>query len=275
MHGERKSLDYNSIDYIHSLSKHVNSIYFSREIHDTDYGYYLFSKFSKTKDKHFLLKEHSDISSMEGEIVTNEKLKGFSKSIEILYDFEEIFNRDLYPNKKKYQNRIKSPLTLASKLGILVNVATIADLQDITDLHTQWVKMKLSDPRVHQITFSKKRYINCVELCIENPDYVCLTFTNTDKTELYGCRVLAKHNDILFDLAFFNKFWEVSQLSESLNVISMQYLQSKKFRYLNTGLASGTLKDYKKQYPHHEVYVFRTNQKLELTSDPTSIFDFF
>jgi hypothetical protein len=263
-------MDYNSIDYIHSLSKYVNSVYFSKEINDTDYGYYLFSKFSKTKDKHFLLSENYDISSLEGEIVSKVKRSGFSKSIEILYDFEEIFNRDLYSNKKKYQNRIKSPLTLASKMGILVSVATSDDLQNINDLHTQWVKQKLSDPRVHQITFSKKRYINCVELCIDDPNYECLIFTNADKSELYGCRVLAKHNDILFDLAFFNKFWEVSQLSEALNVISMQYLQSKKYRYLNTGLASGTLKDYKKQYPHYEVQVFRTNQKLE----SISIYDF-
>lgn len=266
MPGGHDLTDYNGIDFIHSLSKHVNSVYFSKNISDTSYGYYLFSKFSKTKDKHFLLKEHCDIGNLDGEIVSNIKHTGFSKSIEILYDFDELFNRELYANRKKYQNRIKSPLTLAEKMGILVSVASPSDLQEIRDLHTQWVEKKLSDPRVHQITFSKKRYINCVEMCIEDPNYECLLFKNSDGSELYGCRVLAKHKDILFDLAFFNKFWQVSQLSESLNVISMHYLQGKGFKYLNTGLASGTLKDYKKQYPHHEVYVYRKNQKQESLS---------
>lgn len=255
-----ESHDFQQNQFIHSMNKLVNSVYFSPNIIDKEYGYYLFSKFSKTKEKYIV----NSLSDKEfiGEVIKSYKFNGSSKSIEILYDLEEVFNKKKYENKKKYQNRIKSPLTLISKLNLTIEEATLNDFNEIKILHDEWVDKKLSDPRVHKISFSKTRYLNCVRVSLERPQsYRCYVFKHNNR--INGCRVIAIENDVAFDLAFFSRFWETSQLTEAQNILSLQYMLSNNIKYLNTGLASGSLKNYKKQYPHYEVYVYRKiNKKI-------------
>lgn len=249
------------------MNEGINTLYFGGNIQYKPYGYYFHSKHSKTKDKHVILNfDDCDVKKTYGEIIHNKKFSQSLASYEIVYDFENVFERDFYKNQKQYQNRIKNPSKLASKLGLVVDIMSVDDYDEIKKLHDDWCDHKLADPRTHRITFSKKRYINCVT---NSPKVKGAEVLVVKKDGMvYGVRVIVKTNECIFDAANFCAYWEISQLSESINFITLQYIKEKNnVRYFNTGLAAGTLKKYKQHFPNIEYKVYRKVSKPEIQTE--------
>ena len=243
--------------FIHSMNKGINSLYFSDKIYDTAYGYTFYAKHSKVKNNIVVYRDRIAPDS-DGEIIKSSKESGFSKASEIIYYIPDIFDRSLYENRKKYQNRVLSPEVLIKKLNINIRVATEDDLPSITTLHNDWCRKKLENPTTHRISFSSTRYLRCVTSALNKEGFVVIVAEQEGK--IVGCRVVTVDNKFLFDAAFFVEFWNQSQLSEAVNIASMRFFQTSGYEYINTGLASGTLKAYKQHFPHTEVFVYRKSQ---------------
>lgn len=243
--------------YVHSMNRGINYLYFSTNLMNTPYGYNFQSKVGRmrNRNKHVVL-EGQDIPAVQGEIIVSQPRKGYTKSIEMVYDLREIFRRENYENRKKYQNRVLSPRSLANKLGLTVREATQADLPGIVKLHDAWVAYKWADPKLHRMTFSTARYRRCVNNAFGQEGFRILVVEQDQ--EIIGCRVLSTQGDFLFDAAFFTYYWRMSQLSEAINVLVLDKLHSMGYNYINIGISSGSLKTYKQQFPHHLVYVYRT-----------------
>lgn len=249
-------MNFQTAKYIHAMNREINGLYFSENIKEFDHGYYFFSKYSSIKDKWVIFNKDDYPKSLKGDLTFHEKVEGSQKRVEILYDLNETFNRENYESKKKFQNRIKSPETLARKQNLIIREATDADYLKIEKLHNEWVKTKLENPKSHKNSFSVKRYIRCVQKGLNNSTKYMVLVAESEG-EIVGARVFTIADDVLFDAAFFVKFWSVSQLSEAINVSILKFVKEKGFKFLNLGLATGTSKIYKKHLPHTEVYVYR------------------
>jgi hypothetical protein len=258
-------MNFQTDNFVHSIDIGINSLYFSEQIHPQSYGYSFFSKRSKVKNKHVIYEGNDIPSDADGELILSSKTNTFTKASEILYILPEIFNQTSYKNPKKFKNVILDSEKLAKKLNLTIRLATIEDFSSIDTLHTTWVGKKMSDPRVHKHSFSTNRYIKCVRIALEKPSF--LVYVAERDNEIIGVRVISVNNmGVLFGAAFFVKFWERSQLSEAINIKILRELHDKGYQYFNTGLASGSLKKYKQQIPHVEVFVYRKNQVNERAS---------
>lgn len=245
-----------SDEFIHTMNKDINLLYFTDIIVPTEYGYNFYSKRSRVKNKHVIMKG-KEIPNVFGEIILSTNTEGFTKTCEIIYYLPDVFKRDFYENKKKYQNRVSTPRNLISKHGIKIRRAEETDIPEIDNLHKRWVERKLSDPRVHIISFSTYRYMRCVIKSLTHSSSSSMVIVAEIDGKIVGVRCVSISGDKLFDAAFFVEFWKISQLSESINVASIDYFSELGFNYLNTGIASGLLKKYKKHLPHTELFVYR------------------
>lgn len=257
-------MDIQQPKFCHSMNKGINSLYFGGIQTDTAWGYAFFSKHSKIKQKNVVY-DDSVFPMATGERIQIDKFKGSSAAIEVVYKLDEVFKRENYKNQKAYQNRIKTPLSIIKKLSITCSRATVEELREIETLHDEWVEKKLADPRTHKITFSKRRYINCVINGFNRTDSFVYVLKNAE-SKIVGCRVVCKAEDVLFDAANFIAFWSYNQLSEACNVVSLQQIMQDhpECSWFNTGMATGTLKKYKQHFPNVELRVYRSNVKQEV-----------
>jgi hypothetical protein len=257
--------------FIHSMNRGINYLYFSTNLIPTSYGYNFQSRVGRmrNRNKHVVL-EGNSIPAVQGEIIVSQPHKGYTKSVEMVYDLREIFKRENYENRKKYQNRVLSPRSLAKKLNIVIREAVHADLPAIVKLHDEWVAYKWADPKLHRMTFSTARYRRCVNNAFGNDGFRILVAEMAG--EIVGCRVLSTQDDFLFDAAFFTYYWRQSQLSESINVLMLDFLHAMRYNYINIGISTGSLKTYKQQFPHRLVYVYRTTL---VPAAPSTVDSFF
>jgi hypothetical protein len=195
--------------------------------------------------------------------VLPEKLEDFPGSMkrtEVVYDLEEVFSPDSYPNAKKRSQRIRYPFTFLEKECVTIKpLIGSDDISKAVKLHDTWIQYKLDDPRVHQHSLSTARYKRCVELGKQYPEDVLL-YGAWRNNELAAVRVIGVMKDRAYDLAFFSDYQNLpSQSTVYLNVAFMKLLKDRgDIRTLNAGLsAEKGLKIYKNHYPNSSLISYR------------------
>ena len=199
------------------------------------------------------------------------ELEKGSKFVEVVYDLDQVLDPKSYPNKKKRFNRIVYPFKQIEKLGI--QCSSCYDLAAVEALHDSWVAYKLSLPSTYQIMFPRKRYIRCVEKCLEGSKIPGLQyrgfFYTWDKPEekivldqsdmLLSVRIVAIQDDWAFDLANFTGTWfGPSQVSNYLDIDVLKQLRDVGVKKFNCGAALNKgLETFKTHYPSSEAVSFK------------------
>ena len=109
-------------------------------------------------------------------------------------------------NKKSRYNELTHPTKQAWGEGYALRELRADDLPSITVLHALWVANRLADPRVHQISFSRARYLRCCEHVLATRLYpgVVYGLEQRETGALAAVRVVSLGSrGTAFDLAFF------------------------------------------------------------------------
>lgn len=237
----------------HCLSKLVNEVYFGVP-QDTEYGYKLFSRYSKHKFKH-VVQDESDIDkySLSGEILCAKPFSEGNITLkETFYNLKDLFNPDLYSCRKSFKKRVLYPL----KTKLDVEILTEKDIPECIRLHDKWVEEKLKQPHTFKMMFSSTRYKKALNF-IKDSNFLFLKIS--ENGAIKGFRVFGKEEGCLMDITNISAFWEKSQLSESVIITTYDWLLKHGYEHINLGLADGIskLKFFKHSYPYTEVHTYR------------------
>ena len=191
-------------------------------------------------------------------IYSTSKIEGLdnaSSFSEIVYDLNEVFNRDSYPNKKKRYNKLTYPFVWLQKNSVKIKRPS---LSEVKSLHESWVKFKLNQPSTYRIMFPTARYLNCFEVAVRNNflGYCVYGFYLDEK--LMSVRVLGTHEKSAYDLANFTNTWETpSQVSNYFDIWALRDLYNSGYRTFNCGaLLNKGLKTFKCHYPYSELKIY-------------------
>lgn len=207
------------------------------------------------------------------------KIEGLDKASsfsEIVYDLDEVFNRDSYPNKKKRYNKLTYPFIWLKKNNIKVKMPLPFEVRV---LHDTWVKFKLSQPSTYRIMFPTARYLNCYREADKNGfiDYCMYGFYLTNR--LISVRVLGLgvNKNTAYDLANFTNTWDTpSQISNYLDVCVLRDLYNHGYKTFNCGaqLNKG-LKTFKCHYPYSELKVYSYSRLKKVGGENECVRSFF
>lgn len=160
------------------------------------------------------------------------------KEEEVFYQIDAI---ELHSGKKKYHSLLK-PIAIFEKrpdLGItLVDIQETDSAQSLAlrDLHNEWVKYKLSLPKVHRISFPTARYRNTLDP-MPVPTYKKAIYI---KGKLYGFIVFSLEGEVAFELSFCTLYWKdefkiLSGLNQYIFSYCVIQLSKQGIKFVNSG----------------------------------------
>lgn len=178
-----------------------------------------------------------------------------SKFKELTYDLTTVFAASSYANAKKRAKVLTYPRNWMKNNEISVETNTKLDLAEVVLLHDEWKKYKLSLPATFKMMFPSKRYYNCVEIGLRDPDRYTIFSAYNSEHGLVAVRVLYVDKAFAFDLANFCCSWRLpSNFSEYFNSYTMRLLYDKGVKLLNCGASlNKELSAFKKHWPHSEL----------------------
>ncbi|MBN1840801.1 MAG: hypothetical protein JW883_00765 [Deltaproteobacteria bacterium] len=189
-----------------------------------------------------------------------------TKSREIAYDLEKVFDPASYSDTYKRKKRIRLPFVYLEKNSITMEPVSEANLAECRALHDKWVEFKLSDEKTYQIMFPRARYYYCTKKVIDGfpppiSDHLCyegFTF-RAGGGELAAVNIMSIEHGQAFGLAMYGKTWE-QEYSRLMGATDLWYW--KKFldegiKYYNAGMTvNSTHKAFKTHYPYFVVEFF-------------------
>ena len=188
------------------------------------------------------------------------KFAGAAKRCEIVYDLDEVFNRDNYENAKKYNKRIIQPINYFERENIEIRLLIKEDRDLAITLYDMWCEQKLSDEKLFRIMFPVARYRNCLDYAIENklPELKAIGCFMQGK--LLGFRIVSTSEQYCYDLAYITDREQTvcAKFSERFNVSILKWLKDNYgIKYFNCGLAEVSLKKFKQHLPNKELIYYR------------------
>lgn len=188
------------------------------------------------------------------------KFNGATKRCEIVYDLEEVFNRDSYENAKKYNKRIVQPINYFERENIEIRLLEDSEKETALQLYDMWCNQKLSDEKLFKIMFPVARYRNCLDYAIQNKLPELKAIGCFMQSKLLGFRVVSTSGEYCYDLAYITDREQTlcANFSERFNVAILKWLKDNYgIRYFNCGLAEGSLKKFKQHLPNKELIYYR------------------
>jgi hypothetical protein len=168
---------------------------------------------------------------------------------ELAYNLNEVFDPASYPNSKKRNQRIKYPFAFFHRGHWELREG--ASLSDIKALHDSWRDKKLKDPKVFQIMFPNKRYLQCAEFALKRPDLYKMLAAYSAEGKLVAVRVLYIDGTSAFDLANFAANWDLpSNFTEYFGTVTMGNLRDSGIELVNCGASLNKhLSQFKSHWP--------------------------
>ena len=165
----------------------------------------------------------------------------------------DLDNPEKYKSKKDRYNRIKAPKAYADKNGLKFAVREKhKNMQEVLHLYDKWVEQKV-ERGVFRVNFPVARYRHCITRIGKVKNLVGVECRDKDKNLIaYRVVYLDKLEEGLrgYDLAFFSDLG-ITQISSVFNYMSLYYMREMNdLKSFNCGLSGGSLKDFKKRYPH-------------------------
>lgn len=221
----------------------------------------ILSRYGKNRRKLFLFGEPETITQE----VCYSSCVGSEKKTEISHNLSDVFNKDNYNRKKRY-NTIIRPFNWSSKNNLVIDQLDKNHLFMVEQLHDKWVDLKLNDPKTFKIMFPTKRYIKCFYHSLENKNYI--SFGAFLEGQLVSVRVLYLVEEWAYDLAFFTDYSQHNFLTGFVDILILDKLKGLGVNYLNRGVELNKgLKQYKTQYPHFEVNYYQTKPDIQQASN--------
>lgn len=175
---------------------------------------------------------------------------------ELINDMSYVLDPTNYKNSKQRNYKLKRPFKWFNSNEIEITTEP-KSIEEVEKLHTEWVGLKLEDPKVFKIFFPEKRYIYVFERLLNNPDNVdykgIFFYGNfSGKKELISFRLISQEDNRGYDLTNISKYWLDPKISKYCNIVGLKYF------YDNFGIDyfyCGRLTDeghatFKKVYPH-------------------------
>jgi len=200
-----------------------------------------------------------------------------SKFKECIYDLDDIFNPETYKEKykgcnskkisKKIYNRIKYPFIYLNTNKFRHEEISSNNINDVEEIHSKWVKHKLSDEKTFQIMFSAKRYIFCVKESMIDAELKNSTFYKKIfywENKPVAVRLCLLKGDKSYDISFFSTFFECpSNLILYINAFCLNELKEKHgIKRHNCGMElNKLLKNSKEHFPSTQLTGYKYNFK--------------
>ena len=204
-----------------------------------------------------------------------------SKFKEVVYDLEKVFSGESYLTAKKRHQRIVYPFNWLKKNQVIVTEMVADDLEEVVELHKEWVDYKLADEKTFKMMFPTGRYLRCCKHVVPVETEQPVFFDNlvsdvAIKVDYRGyvarmdgkvvsVRIIAVQGKAAYDLAFFTNTWTApSQLSNYLDVCILKELYNGGVRLFNCGAAlHSRLKVFKTHLPSFEVVSYMYSKLKE------------
>lgn len=230
-----------------------------KKFSENEYGFNLNDEFFYTKEiNKEVIEENYSFNFLN-------KINGSNKRCEICYKLDNVFNKLSYENRRKYDKRIQQ------SLNYFKNNLKIAELNQEDErlkalkLYQEWCDIKLNDGKTFKIMFPNARYRNCINYAFDKIiDNLKIIGVLDNENNLLGFRVVYLENNWAYDLAYCTERNKkiCTDFSERFNVNILKYLKDNyQVEYFNCGLASGSLKSFKKHLPNFEIYYYRKSKK--------------
>lgn len=173
-----------------------------------------------------------------------------SKYDEVVYNLNELEERERYPSKKSFYNAVKYPVNFISKNYKIEILDTEAEVpyKELLNLYEIWVEQKIARG-VHRISFPIARYRRCITMLGNIRNLHCIVCRNKEH-KIVGFRIVLVDKEKAFDIVFVSDL-DISQLSNCFNFASLNILKEQMgIQTFNCGVSTGKLKAYKQQYPN-------------------------
>jgi hypothetical protein len=195
---------------------------------------------------------------------------------ELVYDLDNIFNPDSYPNAKKRYQKIRYPFTWLKKQEAEIELLSSANFEEVEALYTVWVRWKLQDKKTYKIMFPDKRYINCCKKALEIKPRISSmlsqkpllivnypSFVLRIKEKIEAVRVVSFQGTTAYDLAFFGNTWSApSQMMNYFDVYVLKKLHEQGIKLFNCGAGLNKhLTQFKSHYPSHAIISYKYSKE--------------
>ena len=161
---------------------------------------------------------------------------GWKETIRKEYAVQSLDTQHL--TAKERYNEIVWPIKKITEQGFVLQSATLQHLEQLRFLWKTWCEMKLSDPKVHKISFTAARYWRCIEDALNrlypNATYVLVNVHGA----IAACRVLSLAGTRAFDLAFMSDR-EVKGSARAMQYLSLRDLFVRGIKEVNFGESTG------------------------------------
>ena len=188
------------------------------------------------------------------------KFPGASKRCEVVYDIDEVFDREKYESGEKFKRRVNKSINYFTRENIIFRLMTKDDREQALELYDTWCQQKLADEKLFKIMFPIARYRNCLDYAIQEriPELKAIGCYKGD--ELLGFRIVGISGQYCYGLAFIldRDGAPCPNFSEKYNVVLLKWLKENYgIKYFNCGLAEGSLKKFKQHLPNQEMIYYR------------------
>ena len=139
--------------------------------------------------------------------------------------------------RKERYNEITHPVRTLGKQGYVLRRMTPADLPGVEALWREWCAMKLSDPKLHRISFTAARYLRCVRDALDDA-YPSAAYVLASSDRIAAARILSTTATRAFDLAFFSDR-DVKESARAMQWLSLQDLFANGITEVNFGESTG------------------------------------
>lgn len=184
---------------------------------------------------------------------------------ELIYNIPYILDPTNYKNSRQRNRRIKRPFKWLNNNNIEI-INKPKSIEDIENLHVEWVRRKLENPKVYNILFPEKKYIYVFKRFLDNPDntnYKGIFFYSGE--ELLSFRIISQDDKYGYDLTNIAKYWYDPNISNYCYIAGLKYFYNNLgIEYFNCGFLTHIgLSEFKMRYPHtlKEGYSYKKNKK--------------
>lgn len=196
-----------------------------------------------------------------------------SEQLEIIYNIPHIFDPANYKNSRQRNRRIKRPFKWFDNNGIEI-LDKPKSIKDVEDLHAEWVRRRIENPKIFTKFFPKKKYFHIFERFLDNPDNIdykgVFFYGNLNgEEELLSFRIISQVDNRGYDLANIARYWCDPNVSNYCYIIGLKYF------YDNFGIEdfncgyyyNKSLGEFKMKYPHttEAIYMYPRNKKMIAT----------
>lgn len=184
---------------------------------------------------------------------------------ELIYDIPYILDPANYKNSRQRNRRIRRPFKWLNNNNIeIFNRPKSND--DIKNLHDEWVRRKLENPKVFKILFPEKKYIYVFKRFLDNPDntnYHGIFFYSDN--DLLSFRIISQDDEYGHDLTNITEYWYDPNISNYCYIAGLKYFYDNLgIRYFNCGFLTHIgLSEFKMRYPYtlKEGYSYKKNKR--------------